>query len=200
MLARVLTLKILRDRVEDGLLLGILPRNRAEPLMEATEKAWSEASTTALRRLGYAVSRQDKLQSILGPSEQVVGTCYFANYYTFATGERAARRMFEDTNEIATIRQMLRDGTGYQDLVLLSGNCLVLEAQAEDASAPVADVANEMLLDVEVKKELERGIAEDIERLITQHFPHPTVEEAEVLDSLRTATRNAFSRSIFKNR
>jgi hypothetical protein len=63
---------------------------------------------------------------VLHSDESVVATCYDSNYYTFATTDAAAIRMYEDNDSLRNVKRLMREEGANKDLTLVKGNRLVL--------------------------------------------------------------------------
>jgi hypothetical protein len=72
---------------------------------------------------------------------RAVATCYFSNYYTFATGQDMAEKMYRDESSVAEIRQQMLSGTEYQDLSLISGGkgLFPIRSEAEPGKKNLSD-------------------------------------------------------------
>lgn len=129
MAARTIALKAVHHVHEDSLMFGLLAEEKATLLVHKINSAWSMSATETLRQLAFHTAdpryRFD-LNCVLANNEQIAASCYFSNYYTYATGVQTSRLMFADKNDIATMRQLMESSSAYQDLTLITGNCLVL--------------------------------------------------------------------------
>lgn len=128
MAARNVALKFVRHIEQDAALLGAVYLARAQYLVATIEQLWSENASNALKLVGFRLADprlRDDIHPVLNEDEQIVATCYFSNYFTFATGDKAAESMFADTNDIATLKRIMQEGGGYSDLTLINGTNLV---------------------------------------------------------------------------
>lgn len=121
--ARIAVIKAIHHQVsQDGVMLGLISEEKAAEILEAFESEWSDVATACLRGMGSANPNEDReIAPLLRDDESVVATCYFSNYYTFATGQEMAEKMYRDESSVAEIRQQMLSGTDYQDLSLISG-------------------------------------------------------------------------------
>jgi hypothetical protein len=129
MAARTVVVKAVHHLEQDSALLGLSLDERAQELKQTINLAWADNTTMALRSLGYRPAdprARTHIERLLGNEEKIFASCYFSNYFTYATGAQTAGLMFADTNDIATLRQRMQSGAEYGDLLLVNGNCLVL--------------------------------------------------------------------------
>ena len=178
--------------------------------MEYITQAWSQNTTFTLRKIGYRPLVGDKRSSfypVLRENEAIVATCYFSNYFTFATGALRAKEMYADTNSIDTIKQMIERGKGYQDLTLLYGRCLALiipEYGVGEGKAQlyfVKGISGSQISESEAKTiriKVYQRIKEDISRLINKFIKTPTAQELDILNQIIKSLSLAFSKGILK--
>ena len=127
-LSRVAAIKAVHHHlVQDGVMLGQIAVERAEPVLQAIMDCWSQDISRVLWRIGYwpvEPQRRYDFFPLLETPETVAASCYDAQYFTFATTPAAAQRMFEDTVDIQELRRSLREGRGASDLTLVKGRTL----------------------------------------------------------------------------
>ncbi len=129
MAARTVAIKAVHHMQQDAAMMGMKLGAGAVALQQTINAAWANNTTLALRRVGYRPSdprTRAHLYRLLNDEEQIVASCYFSNYFTFATCARTAELMFADTNDIATMRRRMQETDEYRDLSLINGACLVL--------------------------------------------------------------------------
>jgi hypothetical protein len=126
--ARIAILKAIHHQVSlDGVLLGIISEKGAASILLTFEAEWSRSATDFLRSIGYRPDERehrDDFRPLLEVQESVVATCYFSSYYTFATGQQTADRMYQDESSMKEVRRKKREGTDYQDLTLINSRWL----------------------------------------------------------------------------
>jgi len=138
-LARISVLKTIHHQVRhDGVCLGLIAEGSAESVLEHLRTAWSTRISSWFRRLSVRTRRPRLLPapgSLLRLGESVVASCYFAGYYTFATGCRAADLMYRDQRGIAELRRRLAARLDPGELVLISGQLSPVEEELADEGA-----------------------------------------------------------------
>lgn len=148
MLGRVSAVKITHHVMDDSAGLGELSARIASDTVDAIERAWGGQITKALQAIWVRPARGRVAAPLLDSSERITATCYFSNYYTFATDEASAREMFLDTTEIGAIRTQ-QAGSGANDrLILLSGRCLSIgppRARQKPMDRTVTDARRRMV-------------------------------------------------------
>lgn len=196
MLIRIAGTRMVRHRVlEDGVMLGLITADRARALTEYIEHAWADAATHGLQAISYAPSRAGGPHGelpLLGDNEHVEGTCYFSNYYTFATGPVAAALMFSDSNSIAEIKARLGVGMGYDDMTLVSGPRLSLARQIRDEGA--AD--GEPFEANEVQDAVAAEFVESLHALVHQSMGELTATEQPLIDDVESGVLRTFHSRI----
>jgi len=121
-LARVSVLKILHHRVlQDGVQFRRISSEGAQRLADALEPKGSSPATSCLHSIGYRTEPKREPQPLLGSGEEIVASCYFDQYYTFATDEVMAIQMYRDLKPMVEVRKQRESGEGYQDLLLING-------------------------------------------------------------------------------
>jgi hypothetical protein len=109
--------------------LGILPSATSREIHSYSGPAWTAELTRLLNAVGYRPSvprDRSVFLRILDQNEKIVMSCHDQGYYTFATSELAAERMFSDDEPISELTASLKAGTGPGDLVLIHGRCLAI--------------------------------------------------------------------------
>ncbi|HYI61040.1 MAG TPA: hypothetical protein VEW93_04465 [Acidimicrobiales bacterium] len=111
--------------IDAGEAVGLVP-DRAFSAEVGTLAAAATAALTELFR-GVALSPVDPARygstvPLLAPEEAVVAHCWESGYFTFATGDEAARVMFAEVGSLRQLRRALRrDPAIAADLELVSG-------------------------------------------------------------------------------
>jgi hypothetical protein len=111
----------------DGVALGLV-----EPALAAAVDARAAGVargglTRALRALELRGHRVNGVRGmrLLGPDEVVVASCMDSGYFTFATGNQAAIRMYDDTCSLRVLRSDVNSGRGPADLQMIRGRSLL---------------------------------------------------------------------------
>jgi hypothetical protein len=126
-LARTAAAKIVHHTFAvDGVALGLVEARVGERLDAALAAGSRDALTTALHRLELRGHRGDLHRGwrLLGDDEAVVASCVDSGYFTFATGDRAAIRMYADTCTLRGLRAAVNIGAGPSDLQVIKGRSL----------------------------------------------------------------------------
>lgn len=128
-LAAVPVVKLAFHDLHDAADLGEIPRSLADRLTTDIARRWYSDASRVLRQIVYqpAGKASPPASPLLQPTECICATCFDSDYYTFATSDDAARRMYADVLDITQVRRRLRDGDKeYADLCLISGDTLRL--------------------------------------------------------------------------
>jgi hypothetical protein len=139
-LARISVLKTIHHQVRhDGVCLGLIAAGPAERVLERLRDTWSDRISRWFHRIRVWARRRPgsprAAEPLLRPAEAVVASCYFAGYYTFATGCYAADRMYRDQRDIAELRRRLVERSSEGDLALVSGR-LIPEEEGPAGGGP----------------------------------------------------------------
>jgi hypothetical protein len=109
--------------------LGLLTSKASQQIYSFCCPAWTVEMTQLLRVVGHRPSfprDRGAFLRVLEEQEEVIISCYDQGYYTFATSEAAAERMFSDSGPISGLSNSLKAGTGPNDLLLICGQCLAI--------------------------------------------------------------------------
>jgi hypothetical protein len=198
--ARVAVLKAIHHQVhQDGVHLGLIKEESAKQVRMAFESEWSGLATNCLQTIGSKPSEpgSNEILPILQPDESVVATCYFSNYYTFATGEEMAVRMYQDESSMAEIRQQKSSGTDYQDLALINGRALTLvnPASADNGKAKRSLALSESS---RIRMELRRDLRTSTREILHERLELPAAERSYVQERIDQSLGVVFSRGILK--
>lgn len=118
------------DVVEEGVALGLIKRDTAERLRAIVDDTWLPRISVAFRRIFL-----DE-QPLISKGESIVATCVDANYFTFATGEGAARRMYSDFLKLSEVWKLVQArGDLYRDVTMVKGSRLSLPQIQQGATA-----------------------------------------------------------------
>ena len=127
--------KMLYNRiVQDGILLHGLGDEVVQQTVNSINQLGSIGLTEVFHKVGHfpVVDGQSKNQdlalAILDPKEEIVASCFDDNYYTFATGNLAASKMYADQVPIKELRNLAissPDDPRVMDLTLIRGDRLV---------------------------------------------------------------------------
>ncbi len=170
------------DLVEEAVAIHGFDPRYAAALQEAIAARWFGAVTATLQFIGLRRSRTPP-EPLLGPDEKIVATCLDANYYTFATTECAAIRMYADVLKVKAVRALVRmRGDAYRDLTMIRGRRLALvNAESGGERNPLSA---EELRDLKVHTlfDFETALA----RIIDETIPRPTETERQRLAAFQT--------------
>jgi hypothetical protein len=129
-LASIRAARVVRHHLMDQAMnYGLLDSRISNEAYRPFEHTWKNDFTALLRAVGYrpSVPRNRSLfRPVLEVDEQVIASCYDEGYYTFATTEAAAERMFSDSEPISLLNRTLSVGSGPCDLVIIRGRCLAI--------------------------------------------------------------------------
>ena len=196
-LARVSVLKILHHQVlQDGIYLGWISREGAQQLSQALEPKGSEAITRCLHSIGYRTESRTEPLPLLGSKEEVVASCYFDQYYTFATDEETADQMYRDLKPMVEVRKLRESGEGYQDLLLINGSrsaSLEFLGRKKKRTKGLFSEPEAAKVRMEALGAVRRELTKTIELV-----PLNGKERSFVLDSLQNALGEVFSRGVLK--
>lgn len=138
----------------------------AEQLTSAISKRWYSSITDVLRKVAIRnVTRNPDapVAPLLKDDEWVRATCFDDNYYTFATSEEAAKRMFTDMVKMSEVRRMVREGhEAYLDLTLVKGRNLILTN--EDPAKNSKEQLESAIIGTDHLLEIKHSVAETFER------------------------------------
>jgi hypothetical protein len=140
--------------------------------------------------------------------EEVFATCYFSHYYTFATGKKSADLMFADTNDIATVRNLLNlTSESYADMTLLNGHCLFIPQTREalqpgQATAVARDFKLRPKLNEDELNSIRQEVRDSTERDLTIMF-ESTLDQGSDVEvrlgrQILAALQYAFTRGILR--
>jgi hypothetical protein len=196
MIARIVILKAIHHQIEqDGVMLGIFSPQAARKLVQTLESKWPDAASDCLRSVSVRTDRSGgpALEAILDEGEAIKATCYFDNYYTFATEPEAASRMYRDTLDIAEIAKRKSEGSDYQDLTLIKGSQLVSPQGEPGRKSSRLTEAEASGIRMKVLSKVRQEATSASEPL-----PLSAKERAFFQDRLESALGVAFSRGILK--
>jgi hypothetical protein len=110
----------------DGVGLGIVGPALATAVDARAAAAARGGLTRALRALELRGRRANGSSGtrLLARDEVVVASCMDSGYFTFATGDAAAIRMYADTCSLRTLRGDVVSGRGPTDLQMIRGHAL----------------------------------------------------------------------------
>lgn len=201
-LARVVALKAFNHHIrEDGVYLNLISKDVAEKLVSIVTERWSLLTSTALQNFEYVAERVNHrflFSPVIQQDEQVIATCYFSNYYTFATGIEAARAMFADTNDISTVKAKKQASHEYDDLTLITGDTLRILGDNQMHSECDHDkrLTDEQL--IALKIDVCREMLTSIDDLVRSSSYFLGNMEIELIHEVRGYIRNAFRKGVLK--
>lgn len=211
MAVKNIIIKAAHHAEQDAALLGFDLTAGMSRLSDAITSVWSATTTWTLHRIAFR-SNQPRLRAHLQPllrsDESIFATCFFANYYTFATGKRSADDMFADTNQIASVRQSVAAGSEqYADMTLLNGNCLFMIEEGmplgDGAANAVANAwkARPRLSNVElneIRNEVRAAVLIELQQLMNSILDLTDARDVRLGKSLEVAIEGAFTRGLLK--
>jgi len=116
---------------EQGVLLGLVRSDSGRAVASEAQDQWGSSMSTLLRSLvRRRVDASDQVCRLLEEDEDVVATCGESGYLTFATGEIAASRMFDDHEPLHQLLVATNAGLGPKDLTMIRGRNLAPFEQA----------------------------------------------------------------------
>jgi hypothetical protein len=121
--------KIVHHHLEGAVDLGLISAETSAQLIDRLTTLSGPRLTAALRRVGYRPSESRKFGGfypLLDPPEEIVASCAEAGYFTFATGIRAAERMYAEKGSMRAERSAIRAGGGPSDVTWVNGRNLAL--------------------------------------------------------------------------
>jgi hypothetical protein len=194
MLAKMTMIKIVHHIFEeDAVLLGKITNPRAQAVSAAIRSTWGPDIAGTLRKVGLKKAGGEG--RLLQGEEEIAGTCYFSGYYTFATGEGAAARMFSDTNKISTVVDLQRSGEEYKDLTIIKG------AQLEIRNSGNAGLRKNRPLQArkiaEIKSQTLNRVRIGFNAIVEESLPQILKSELDVIEWVNTLFVQAISKSIF---
>lgn len=195
------------DLAEEAVATSRLSRATADALGAAITNRWFNEITESLRRLGFVpddVERRLEFLPLLGLDERVVATCLDANYYTFATTEKAAVRMYLDVLDLKKVRQYVRlKGDAYRDVTMIKGNSLApidprlgtgddLARQYSARMRPTLAVSDLVAIKSQIMATFER----ELKQIIVTTVPNSNLQEAEVLGQFEAKCLEIVRRTV----
>jgi hypothetical protein len=178
------------DLVEEAVALDLIEACRAQLLERAITSLWTGTISRALRAIGATVPGSPAAVPLLTADEIVVATCLDSNYFTFATTENAARRMYADVLRLREVRRLvLQGGDAYRDLTMVRGRRLVYlrvptpsNKGASDPSESDTTAQSAESLGALKQQTLAR-FAQDLESVIVRTLPDRGERETRVLEA-----------------
>lgn len=126
--------KMIFNRViQDGMGTIYHEPDEAQMIETLLGKLNMSTATAALQRISHARRLPGgglSFFQLLGPDEEIEGTCFHDNYYTFATSTQAVEAMYRDMEPIAELRSRLQrpePEPDIADIMLIRGDTLVWE-------------------------------------------------------------------------
>ena len=159
--------------------------------------------TRLLREVGFRPkSERRRFDRVLKQYENIAGTCYEAGYYTFATDQASAARMYADHERLGALRGKVNDGQGPPDLTIITGQSMALirpdlgvGADAGAAYRPfikACDVEPERLR--EIRREVGERLGTDLRRRLVGGLVAETELEEKVVVEAVDAVHRALRR------
>jgi hypothetical protein len=198
-LADVRATKMIHHQTEMALELGLISRRLAEELNQLF--GWGQL-TDLFREIIYRPAfpkRPAQAIALLGPDEQIIASCSEAGYYTFATGDLAAERMFADHEPIPSLQRSLSAGAGPHDLTMLRGRCLA-RLDPSIGTGLVGRLYNAQIgrtvLSDEAVEQIDRDARSSCEMRLSAEVAHRaaccTPDERSVMNDILTCLASSF--------
>jgi hypothetical protein len=184
------------DVVEEAVALREFDRERAELLEQAIVSRWALRVTDVLQRVGVRPARDTAaVGALIGAHEQIVATCLDSNYYTFATTDNAAKRMYADMLKLRKVRAYVNQHSdAYRDLTMVRGRRLMfLNGSASLANGEMSATALEA-----VKRRTASRFERELAAILAEALPTPTAVEARRLNSFQARCIEAVHRTILR--
>jgi hypothetical protein len=191
------------DVVEEAVALQEFDRERADRLERAILEHWACRVTYALQRIGVRPRRGSASQPLIGAQERVVATCVDSSYYTFATTDNAARRMYADVLKLRKVRTLVMERSdAYRDLTMVRGKRLMfLEGDPLGRDEESRDTARISADAVErVKRIALSRFESDLREIIQSALSAPTLAESRRLNTFQARCITAVRRTILRLR
>jgi hypothetical protein len=182
--------------VGNGVELGAFRPELAETLVSPTGKHRHQVITNFLGGLTHKPILPWKdmpRQGVLEPGEHIVETCFQDGYYTFATSEAAADRMFADREPMPKLKASIASGNGPTDLTIITNKGRVeLAPQFDTHALPAepASIEDTIHLDTAMRKKYEWGLLAMLEAL--DEDLGLTDQESRITTSLSVAVKRVF--------
>jgi hypothetical protein len=207
-LAVTSTLKILHHHISQALEFDLLDNNKAKRLHRRVNSKYGQILSIAFRQIGYQsnLNGRHDFCPLIQFEERIIASCTEAGYFTFATGNRAAIRMFAEKGNMHEERAAIKEGYGPSDLVWINGNNLALL----DPSLPVGQntakfyfgrhieqgriSADELNA---VKQKVTLNTLTELELKIRGRDSWDTPHEVQLFKQLSLTMRSALSKGIF---
>lgn len=211
MAARNIVIKAAHHAEQDAMMLGLELPDNAIKLADEISSVWSETATWTLQGIAYRPGDprlRSNIYPVIESDEEIYATCYFSNYYTFATGKQSADMMFADTNEISAVRKLMTEtDPSYADMSLLNGNCLFF---IEPGMPLGVGVANQVSNSIKkrprlssdelnsVKKDVFESTRAELDQLMRLTLDQSCQAQQKLQADIHAALRYAFTRGILK--
>jgi hypothetical protein len=180
------------DVVEEAVALGEFDADRAALIEGAIAERWASSISESLRCIGIRSRGEMPTRPLLSSSEKVVATCLDSNYYTFATSDPAARRMYDDVLALRRVRRLiLEGGDAYRDLTMVRGRRLILLRPGTLQASPGDPT------DVErIKRTALRDFENELRQIVEMALSKPTFSETRVLQAFLGKCLYAVQRTV----
>jgi hypothetical protein len=109
---------------------------RAVTSMVVGELDWRNMQSAFFRQVPLRTAMSGGRDRILADDEEISANCFFANYFTLATGARAADEMFRDTSTMTELKHASPSG-----LTVIGPRSLVMRRRGGTASAWLDEVS-----------------------------------------------------------
>ena len=197
MIARMVLLKIVHHILEeDSVALGLIGKERAGAVSSCVQDTFAQDVSITLHNLGLKGKPPLDIIRLLDEAEAVAATCYFSGYLTFATSDKAAERMFSDTNEISEMLRIQRANEGYEDLLLVKGNRLQIMAPEGQNGSKKPGVLSRKASD-QIKARVFGEVRSEFLEIVERTMPQPNPTEQEVVQKVDTLFKQALSKGAF---
>jgi hypothetical protein len=197
LVAKTSFLRILRHHIEDGRTLKTIDLKICDFLHQHLYQEWMNDINQCLKKIHWLKikngNHNPEIHPILNPEETIANTCYFENYYTFATTEPAATRMFQAKETIREER-LLQKNKNNETIHLIHGHTLAWIDMQKTKKSP-------KLISTSLEKEKEsvlNHVRKNLDIVLKQINTHPDSPEAKFKTTLQNSLTLLFKHGILK--
>jgi hypothetical protein len=151
LLAESWIFRIALHHISSNQLIGALTTREEEVATEALRARYRAVSTPILAAILFKAPGR-RPTPLIDKDERVHATCFDSGYYTFATDQASACRMYADAVPLRHLYSAYSQGAGEPDLTMGRGRCLawsgtVSTATPDEMSLPAASTVAAELVD-----------------------------------------------------
>ena len=183
-----------------GVICEGVDEEQARQIQEKLRRSWRRRPSDLLRHVGHRPQGKGvdrgPIEPLLEADECIAASCYFSSYYTFATSQIAAQRMFGDVRSIHEVKKQQKAKVAYADLTLVSGPRLVLLS----GLAPVREArVEESPLARSTALRLKEAVYDETRQLFTRFLSSlRSMLSESLLHSLSAIPDRVFSRGVLR--